>query len=83
MQVTGQTEVRPAAGKLDQPLVARIVDVHGIGMETPLSGSQLGPHDRPSAPCNKTVSREAVCSSFTPFNAACTSINDQHPVHRR
>ena len=31
-------------GKLDRPVVARIHDVHRIGMETPLSGSQLGPH---------------------------------------
>jgi hypothetical protein len=27
-------------------LVARFVDVHGIGMETPLSGSHLGPHGK-------------------------------------
>jgi hypothetical protein len=28
----------------------------------PLSGSHLGPHTRPQRPCNKAVSREAVCS---------------------
>ena len=44
-------------------------------METPLSGSHLGPHTRPMCPCNKAVSREAVCSFVTPFNAACSFIN--------
>ena len=36
-------------------------------METPLSGSHLGPHTRPLRPCNKAVFREAVCSSFMLF----------------
>jgi hypothetical protein len=40
-------------------------------METPLSGSHLGPHTRPMCPCNKAVCREAVCSFVTLFNAAC------------
>ena len=40
-----------------------------------LSGSHLGPHDRPQRPCNKAVSREAVCSFVTPFIAARSSIN--------
>ena len=31
-------------GKPDQPLVARVADVYRIGMDTPLSGSHLGPH---------------------------------------
>ena len=44
-------------------------------VSAPLSGSHLGPHARLHAPCNKAVSREAVCSSFTLFNAACRSIN--------
>ena len=35
-------------------------DPRGIGMQTPLSGSHLGPHTRPLCPCNKAVFREAV-----------------------
>ena len=31
-------------------------------MQTPLSGSHLGPHTRPPCPCNKAVFREAVGS---------------------
>ena len=46
-------------------------------METPLSGSHLGPHTRPKRPCNKAVFREAVCSYVTPFNAACSSTNSE------
>ena len=46
-------------------------------METPLSGSHLGPHTRPMCPCNKAVCREAVCSFVTLFNAACSSINSE------
>jgi Transposase IS116/IS110/IS902 family len=41
----------------------------------PLSGSHLGPHTRPQRPCNKAVSREAVCSSSTLFASPCLSIN--------
>ena len=37
-------------------------------METPLSGSHLGPHTRPMCPCNKAVGREAVCSFVTPLH---------------
>ena len=49
----------------------------GQGMETPLSGSHLGPHTRPLCPCNKAVCREAVCSFVTPFNAACSFTNSE------
>ena len=40
-----------------------------------LSGSHLDPHTRPQRPCNKAVSREAVCSFVSPFNAARSFIN--------
>ena len=69
--MTGQT----GSGQARLTLGGSINDVHGIGMETPLSGSHLGPHTRPLCPCNKAVFREAVCSSFMPFNAACSCFN--------
>ena len=49
----------------------------GQGMETPLSGSHLGPHTRPMCPCNKAVCGEAVCSFVTLFNAACSFTNSE------
>ena len=46
-------------------------------MQTPLSGSHLGPHTRPMCPCNKAVCIEAVGSFVTLFNAVYSSINSE------
>jgi len=53
-------------------------------METPLSGSHLGPHTRPQRPCNKAVSRQAVCSRSRPSTPpACPSTAHLHRAHQR
>ena len=53
------------------------------GLETPLSGSHLGPHTRPQRPCNKAVFREAVCSSFMPLAPPAIPSNaNQHRGNR-
>jgi hypothetical protein len=66
VQVTGQTGSGQARLTLGGSNRRCPRDWNGA----PLSGSHLGPHAKPQGPCNKAVSREAVCSSFTLFNAA-------------